>query len=429
MVFPGAFYRQRFFCILSRSFSGEPLFMQKNGFTAHIVGFLILAGNLIPSGSASAQVAGDRVMLPSDSVAIVSSADTSLSDTSVPDSSADMVARFSLQNEVATVPDTEALQVADSDDVPVDSVEHVDPSVKEDYPRLSREEYQYAEHERYTLLGEPPYRRTHIQTVPALITGGLVGGIITGIHLYQQDAWWSDRRQDFHFRVDWGYAAQADKFGHFFAGYFSSYVGYEALVASGCSREMAGWLGPLLAVGFQTYVEIEDGFSPFGFDPTDQVGNMLGPIIFSAQNYIPALQHFKFKWSYFPEWNLPDDIESGHNTIVIDDYNGQDVWLSLKMGTILPESAGWPKWLRLAIGYGAYNVDRWRVNEKGERVEYLLADRRVTVSLDYDLPELLPDMGSFGNWLVQTADYIHFPAPAIQIVPEFKFLLIYPIKF
>ncbi len=293
-----------------------------------------------------------------------------------------------------------------------------------DYPRYSPGEYLYAEAPRYTLTGDLPYRDTHIRPVPTVLTGTVVAGIIAAIHFYQQDAWWTDRRQDFHFTVDWGYAAQADKLGHMYAGYLTSYVGYESLVASGFSPDVAGWFGPLLGLGFQTYVEIEDGFSPFGFDPTDQYANTFGPLFFSLQHYIPVLQNFKFKWSYWPNDEYQGGVRSGHDKIIIDDYNGQTMWFSTKIGNFLPESLGWPKWLRLAVGYGTYNVDR--INERNE---VLVPGRRFFISLDYDLVEILPDLGTFGNWLLQTADYLHWPAPALQIEPEVKFYLAWPVHF
>lgn len=313
---------------------------------------------------------------------------------------------------------------------PESPVGESDSTSKPDYPRQSVEEYNYAGSPRYTMIGKPPYRTTHVQALPTILTTAAVAGVITGIHVYQQDAWWKDRRTKFHFLTDWGYAAQADKVGHFFAGYFTSYIGYESLVASGFSAKTAGWLGPLLAVGFQTYVEVEDGFSPFGFDPTDQVANVLGPLFLSAQTYVPFLQNFKFKWSYFPSDRLQSGEITGHNTIVIDDYNGQTIWLSAKVSNFLPERWGWPEWLRLAVGYGAYNVDQWNLNENGERV-LLPAGRRFYLSLDYNLIDILPDLGSFGNWLVQTADFLHLPAPAIEFGPDLKpkFFLLYPIEF
>ena len=293
-----------------------------------------------------------------------------------------------------------------------------------DWPKLTQAEYQLAGANRYTVLGELPYHETHLRPIPAIITGTAVAAMVTGIHLYQQGAWWADRRTGFHMATDWHYAAQADKVGHFYAGYINSYIGHEMLIASGFSPSTAGWLAPLLALGFQTYVEIEDGFSPFGFDPTDQAANVLGPLVFGLRNYVEPLEHVTFKWSYWPNDDYLTGTHYGHEKIVVDDYNGQQIWLSLKMGTILPESIGWPKWLRLAAGYGAYNVDRW--NERGE---LQVPGRRFFVALDYDLVEMVPDIGWFGNWVMQSLDNFRLPAPALQLAPEVVFYVAWPVRF
>lgn len=294
----------------------------------------------------------------------------------------------------------------------------------EDYPMLRQEEYTFAGGPRYTLLGKLPYRETHLRPVPAIATATGVAGIIAAIHFYQQDAWWSNRRMDFHFSTDWGYAAQADKFGHMYAGYLASYVGYEMLIASGFRRETAGWLGPLLAVGFQTYIEIEDGFSPFGFDPTDQYANVFGPLYFSLRNYIGPLEYTAIKLSYWPNDDYLTGDHYGHEKIVIDDYNGQQIWFSVKVGEAIPDVIPWPDWLRLAVGYGAYNVDRWDADGALQ-----VPGRRFFIALDYDLVEMVPDVGSFGNWLVQTLDNFRWPAPALQIAPEVIFYLAWPVRF
>ncbi len=295
---------------------------------------------------------------------------------------------------------------------------------KEDFPRLTEEEYEYAGGPRYTVTGDLPYRETHVKALPLGIMTGAVAGMVAGIHIYQQNAWWSNNREPFHFTTDWHYAAQADKIGHMFSGYFTSYIGYEALVASGFKKETAGWLAPSLALGFMTYVEIEDGYGNWGFDPTDQAANAIGTGLFAAQQFVPWLENIRMKWSYWPTNSLNQGTKEGHTTIVIDDYNGQAVWYSFKMGNILPESIGWPKWLRLAFGYGTYNVNIW--NDEGELLE---PGRRLFFALDYDLVEIIPDAGSFGNWLVQTIDFLHLPSPALQITPDVRFYLLYPVEF
>ena len=319
---------------------------------------------------------------------------------------------------LSTTQDT-AASAAGAPVVPADTLAR-----DKDYPRYTLEEYRYAEAPRYTILGDLPYRQTHLRPIPAVLTGMVVAGVVTGIHLYQTNAWWSDQERSFHLDVDWGYAAQVDKVGHFYAGYLASYVGYEAFIASGFSPGVAGWFGPIFGLSYQTYVEIEDGFSQFGFDLTDQVANTLGPLFFGLQHYIAALQNAKFKWSFWPNDEYEEGLRDGHSKIIIDDYNGQTVWFSLKMGNILPESLGWPKWLRLAGGYGTYNVDRF-----DEQNVLLQPQQRFFVALDYDLVELMPDLGKFGNWIVQTADYLRFPAPALQLEPELKFYLAWPVVF
>ncbi|MFZ1571404.1 MAG: hypothetical protein WAT89_01550, partial [Candidatus Kapaibacterium sp.] len=54
--------------------------------------------------------------------------------------------------------------------------------------------------------------------------------------------------------------------------------------------------------------------------------------------------------------------------------------------------------------------------------------RTAFVSLDYDLIELLPNLGTFGNWLVQTLNNFRLPAPALQLLPELKFIILFPFK-
>ncbi len=291
--------------------------------------------------------------------------------------------------------------------------------------RLRPSEYRYAGSPRYTLTGDMPLRSTQLQPLPMAITAGVVAGAVTGVHIYQANAWWHDP-QHFHFYTDWTYAAQADKFGHMFAGYFTSYLGYEALVASGFAHSTAAWLSPALSYSWMTYVELEDGFSRFGFDPTDQLSNTVGVGLFVAQQFIKPLQNVRLKWSYYPAGYL-DEGYLGHDRIIVDDYNGQTVWLALKLGDILPSSLQWPRWLQLAVGYGATNVDNW----EGPNMTGRLLDphRRLLVALDYSLVDMLPDLGTFGNWIVQTLDYIHLPAPALQILPEVKFYIAFPIVF
>ncbi|HVZ40740.1 MAG TPA: DUF2279 domain-containing protein [Candidatus Kapabacteria bacterium] len=303
---------------------------------------------------------------------------------------------------------------------PVLSSPLTDSSALDDPPRLAPEEYTEAGHLRYTLSGKPPYRETHILTAPALAFGGALLALATTITWYQQ-AWYPDSTKGpFHFQVDWTYAKEFDKIGHAFGGWMASYCSHEAFISCGLSRDDAALWGPIGGLFFQTFIEVQDGFhSNYGFDWTDELGNMAGAGYFYAQRKIPFLQNFDPKWSVGPTGrDSAREAAQIRSRLIVDDYDRQDMWLSVKLHNLLPENLQpfWPKWLQLAIGAGARDVE----------LRGYTPYRVLHLSLDYNLVELLPDLGSFGNWLKQGLNAFHWPAPALQLWPKVKFELLYP---
>ena len=311
----------------------------------------------------------------------------------------------------ATVTDTVAAEESPDG---IDTVHAVDP------PRLTPQEYWYAGVQRFTMNGKMPYRETNVQPATLATFGGALLALAGSITWYQQ-AWYPDStKAPFHFQTDWGYSKQFDKAGHMYGGWMSSYCSYESFIASGFDREDAAFWGMLGGLFFQTMMEVQDGFFSYGFDPTDAVSNAIGSGYFFAQQHIPVLQYFHPKWSFGP--NPRDSAREAsqiRSRIIADDYDRQDVWLSAKVHYLLPEAWRdyWPKWLCLAVGAGARDVEL--VGYRPYRV--------VHIALDYDLVEMLPDLGSFGNWLVQGLNSFKLlPAPAIQVWPDVAFKLVYP---
>jgi hypothetical protein len=289
-------------------------------------------------------------------------------------------------------------------------------------PRLTQAEYQFAGQPRYTMNGELPYRETNIKPATLASFGGALLVLAGSITWYQQ-AWYPDStKAPFHFQTDWGYSKQFDKAGHMFGGWMSSYCSYEAFIASGFDRDDAALWGSLGGLFFQTVMEVQDGFFSYGFDPTDAISNAIGSGYFYAQQKIPVLQYFSPKWSVGP--NPRDSAREAsqiRSRLIVDDYDRQDVWLSAKMHYLLPDAwkPYWPKWLCLAVGAGARDV---------ELIGYQ-PYRELHFALDYDLVEMLPDLGSFGNWLVQSLNNFKLlPAPALQVWPHVQFKLLYPFK-
>ncbi len=297
-----------------------------------------------------------------------------------------------------------------------------DSIVIEDHPRLEQWEYMDVGAPRYTLNGKLPYRETYIQTGTMAAFGGALLGLAGAITWYQQ-AWYPDSTKGpFNFQVDWSYAKEFDKVGHAFGGWMASYCSYEAFIASGLSQDDAAIWGVAGGLFFQTFIEVQDGFhTNYGFDWTDQLGNMIGAGFFYAQRKVPFLRNFDPKWSVGPSGrDSAREAAQIRSRLIVDDYDRQDMWLSIKMHNLLPNDLKpyWPKWLQLALGAGARDVEL--TGYKPYRVLHL--------SLDYNLVEMLPDLGPFGNWLVQGLNAFHLPAPALQLWPKVKFELIYPFR-
>ena len=113
-------------------------------------------------------------------------------------------------------------------------------------------------------------------------------GTGTAIHLYQQKAWWSDQRTEFHFQDDWGYALWIDKIGHAYGAMLIQHGISAGLEAANLEAEQCVWYGSLAALSFQTFIEIEDGFGPqWGFSPGDFYGDVFGSAYPLLQYYVP----------------------------------------------------------------------------------------------------------------------------------------------
>jgi hypothetical protein len=244
----------------------------------------------------------------------------------------------------------------------------------------------------------------------AIVTGG-VGLTMVGIHLYQQNGWWKDNRAPFHFQEDLKYGRSVDKLGHFYGGTVAAFLLRKSYQWAGLSEEAALYWGSAGSLLFQTYVEIEDGFSKWGFDRVDFAADVAGAAWPIAQYHSPFLRNFDFKFSYVPSPNLNEAGGTGfagQRHIMFDDYEGQTIWMSMKMKNLLPRAAAevWPAWLNLSIGYAVRDV--FKPNPYSV---WLLA-------LDLDMTKVIPDDTPFLKLLGEALNFIKFPAPAVQFSPR-----------
>lgn len=238
----------------------------------------------------------------------------------------------------------------------------------------------------------------------------LVGGVTTGAFVYGHvviaNLWWKGERSAFHFdwEHDWRYALGADKLGHFYFPYLAANIYEQAFRWTGIDGATSLWLASGMALGYQSYIEVRDGFSKaWGFSWGDFGADLLGAAYPVARHYLPALAVTGFKMSFQPS----EKYRAGAYGSIIDDYESSYHWLSLDVHALLPEAwrRYYPAWINLAIGHSVKDLD----GRGGGRHELYLA-------LDWNL-DALPSCGGFLDLLKHNLNFYHLPAPAVRILP------------
>jgi len=247
------------------------------------------------------------------------------------------------------------------------------------------------------------------------LLGGIGVGLLGtayGVQLYQQNAWWKNERSKFRIINDWQYALWIDKIGHFYGTGLIAHVFSAGLEGANVQAEQNVWYSSVLALSFQLFVEVQDGFGPqWGFSPGDAGSDVLGAAFPIFQYYYPYLNNFKFKFSYYPADLTKKDPKSGQTHIIIDDYAGQKFWMSMRIKNMLPEKAAQfiPEYLCVALGMGVKNLDG---SGGGQRDFYL--------ALDLDA-ETIPLHGKFWQFVKNTLNYFHFPMPGVRLTHNVVF--------
>lgn len=245
------------------------------------------------------------------------------------------------------------------------------------------------------------------------IVGGVMAASMIGVHLYQESGWWKYNRAPFHFREDFTYGRSVDKIGHVYGTMLWAYGLRRTLQWTNMREESALYYGSAGAAMFQTFVEVEDGLSAWGFDRVDFLCDLAGAAWPIAQYHSPFMRKFDLKLSYSPSPLLNQHGGggfAGQKHLLVDDYEGQTFWMAVKVNEFLPEQADpfWPDFLNIAVGYGVRDVSE----VSGEAYSV------VFIGLDYDMKKIIPQTSSFLVTLSDILNFIHLPAPAIRISPS-----------
>jgi hypothetical protein len=254
--------------------------------------------------------------------------------------------------------------------------------------------------------------------VVAISAGAAAGGSL----VYLNQAWYKPYGTgSFHFFDDNGEWLQMDKAGHVFTTYQAGRAMLGCMRWAGFSQKQSLWLGGGAGFLYLSAIEVMDGFSKgWGFSWGDMGANTAGALLAIGQEAAWHGQRISLKFSFhqtsFPQYR-PVLLGKDPAEQVLKDYNGQTYWLSANIASFFCRHRKFPRWLNLAIGYGASGM----ISGDNNYV-YVGADgkvigndryRRYYLSLDADLTRI-KTKSKFLKAVFAAVNCIKIPFPAIE---------------
>lgn len=279
----------------------------------------------------------------------------------------------------------------------------------------------------------------------------------TGTLIGLNELWYKQYpRTSFHLFNDFGEWEDMDKVGHMYTAYFYSVWAAKLYRWTGLSQRQAAWTGAGVSTGLQLTLEMLDAYSEeWGFSWGDVGFNSAGSLLFLGQELYWQEQRIVMKYSSWrqaiPDYTLISSDGTTSTTlqaradelygtsipeIMVKDYNATTMWLSFNLHAFAKKEDTWlPKWLNVAVGYGAQNLYGGTDNEweDDEGKVFLVPEdlyprtRQLYLSLDVDLSRI-KTRSKFWNAVLSAANVFKIPAPALELnnQGQFKF---HPIFF
>ena len=255
----------------------------------------------------------------------------------------------------------------------------------------------------------------------------LLSGTLVGLN----QLWYANYpRSNFHFINDNKEWSQMDKAGHLFSTYHIGRFGSETMQWSGTTKQHQLIYGAGLGFAFLTAVEVLDGFSSqWGASSGDVLANALGTTLYVSQELIWNEQRITPKFSFhttkYPSLR-PSILGKSIPEQILKDYNGQTYWLSVNLYSF-SKSTQIPKWLNIAIGYGADGM----ISGNSNKNSLILSPkpeifRQFYLSLDIDLTKI-ETKSHFLKTFFSVFNTLKIPAPTFEYRTQggFKFHSIY----
>jgi uncharacterized protein YfiM (DUF2279 family) len=173
-------------------------------------------------------------------------------------------------------------------------------------PKVAIEEDEPAPREHRTPSEEKEFFTRGQKTL--LLNAGTTAAVLT-----YGFANWDYGESTFHFKNEGWFGRDtphggADKFGHFWSSYALSHLYSYVYRKWGYADSEANLYGALSVLGFQTFMEVADGFSPTqGFSYEDMIMNTLGAGVGYLLGKYPSLaSKIDFRMEYKPEFSSTD---------------------------------------------------------------------------------------------------------------------------
>jgi len=213
---------------------------------------------------------------------------------------------------------------------------------------------------------------------------------------------------------------QMDKVGHSTTSYYLGYLSYEIFKWTGLENKKSILIGGATGLMYMSVLEFMDGFfDEWGFSITDMSSNFAGTGLFVAQQFLWDEQRIKLKFSFHQSGLAhyrPELLGDNLNEQILKDYNGQTYWLSTNIYSFLKKESKFPKWLNVALGYGANGMTGGQQNiciGNPDCLE-LKRERQFYLSLDADLTKI-----KFKSKIIKsifgTFGFIKIPFPTLKL--------------
>ncbi len=257
-----------------------------------------------------------------------------------------------------------------------------------------------------------------------IILGATSVGITAGTLIYLNQAWYQQYNTGaFHTFNDNDEWLQMDKCGHVLSNYQTARLMMNAMQWAGYNKKQKLAIGGLSGFAYMSAIEVMDGYSKgWGFSWGDMASNALGSGLAIGQEALWNSQRIQLKLSYFSskyaQYN-PSLLGNSFSQQILKDYNAQTYWLSVNPASFMQKETKFPKWLNVALGYGADGMLGARYNNiivqdaQGTVVNFN-RQRQFYLSLDADLTKI-PVKSKALKIVFSWLNIIKIPFPNIEL--------------